>query len=115
MKVAASIDIIENPVTDTEAENVFMKMLAGPADGAENFFLRQFRVAPGGYTPLHQHDWEHEVFILSGRGEVHSGQGPRTIAAGHVVFIPPGERHQFKNTGASDLEFLCIVPASSDS
>ncbi len=113
MKVENNVGITENPVTDPEAKNVFMRMLVGPEDRAENFFLRQFRVEPGGYTPLHQHDWEHEVFVLSGQGEVFSDQGPRSITTGSVVFIPSKERHQFKNTGQTDLEFLCIVPASS--
>lgn len=113
MKVENNIEITENSVSDPEAKDVFMRMLVGSDDGAENFFLRQFRVSPGGYTPLHQHDWEHEVFVLSGQGEVFSDQGPRSITAGGVVFIPSGERHQFKNTGHTDLEFLCIVPAAS--
>ena len=113
MKISASVDIDENPVSDPEAKSVFMRMLVGPEDEAPNFFMRRFRIIPGGHTPLHQHDWEHEVFVLSGQGELFSDQGPRMITAGNVVFIPSGERHQFKNTGQSDLEFLCIVPASS--
>lgn len=113
MKITASVDISEAPVSDPAAKGVFMKMLVGPQDGAENFFLRRFRVIPGGHTPLHQHAWEHEVYVLSGRGEAYSDQGNRVIAAGSVLFIPSGERHQFKNTGQADLEFLCIVPAFS--
>jgi quercetin dioxygenase-like cupin family protein len=113
MKTTASVDIPEHPVDDPAAKDVFMRMLVGPADGAPNFFLRRFRICPGGHTPRHQHPWEHEVFVLSGEGEACSDQGGRLIAAGSVVFIPAGEIHQFKNTGHTDLEFLCIVPASS--
>lgn len=113
MKVSASIDINENPVSDPKAEGVFMKMLVGPQDGAPNFFLRRFRISPGGHTPLHQHAWEHEVYVLSGRGEAYSDQGNRVIAAGSVLYIPSEELHQFINTGQTDLELLCIVPASS--
>jgi quercetin dioxygenase-like cupin family protein len=38
--------------------------------GAENFAMRLFEIEPGGYTPLHSHPWEHEVFILEGEGVV---------------------------------------------
>ena len=34
--------------------------------GAENFAMKLFEMEPGGYSPDHQHPWEHEVFILKG-------------------------------------------------
>ena len=34
-------------------------------DGAEKFAMRLFEIQPGGYSPLHQHDWEHEVFMFN--------------------------------------------------
>ncbi len=115
MKITASVDIKEIPFSDSAARDVFMRMLIGPADGAPHFFLRRFRVSPGGHTPFHNHAWEHEVFVLHGQGEIHSDKGDQLIADNSVIFIPSGEWHQFKNTGSSDLEFLCIVPASSAS
>ena len=36
--------------------------------GAENFAMRLFEMAAGGNSPLHSHNWEHEVFILDGEG-----------------------------------------------
>ena len=75
--------------------------------------MRQFEVAPGGYTPKHSHHYEHEVFVLEGAGVVLEGDVEHPLKAGDVVFVTPGEPHQFKNTGAQPLKFLCMVPNSS--
>jgi len=103
-------DIAEQKVQEEEAKGVYIRVLIGPDDGAKNFVMRRFRVQPGGHTPRHQHEWEHEVYVLSGKGELGTADGPRTIKAGDVVFIPGGEIHQFKNLENSDLEFLCLIP-----
>lgn len=38
-------------------------------EDAKNFAMRLFEVRADGYTPWHQHDWEHEIFILNGKGK----------------------------------------------
>jgi quercetin dioxygenase-like cupin family protein len=78
--------------------------------GAENFAMRMFEVKPGGHTPLHSHEWEHEVFVLEGEGVVLAQSDEGKIKKGDVVFMPPNERHQFKNTGDNKLRFLCLIP-----
>ena len=32
--------------------------------------MRIFEVEPEGYTPRHAHDWEHEILVHSGSGQV---------------------------------------------
>ena len=78
---------------------------------APTFVMRKFRIKPGGYTPLHAHDYEHEVYVLEGLGEVGNGKQSIPIKQGSVVFIPPNEVHQFRNVGNDDLVFLCLDPA----
>jgi len=78
---------------------------------APTFVMRKFRIKPGGYTPLHAHDYEHEVYVLEGLGEVRNEKQSIPIKQGSVVFIPPNEVHQFRNVGDDDLVFLCLVPA----
>ncbi|HUU20912.1 MAG TPA: cupin domain-containing protein [Phycisphaerae bacterium] len=95
------------------AVGVWIRLLIHDAEGAPNFYMRQFDVEPGGCTPLHQHDWEHEVYVLSGDGVVSGAGSERAIGRGDCVFVPPGEVHQFRNTGDGTLQFLCLVPADS--
>jgi quercetin dioxygenase-like cupin family protein len=78
--------------------------------GAPNFAMRLFEVEPKGHSPLHTHDWEHEVFILEGEGVVVSEGGEKRFKSGDVVFVEPDEKHQFKNTGKRVLRFICVVP-----
>jgi quercetin dioxygenase-like cupin family protein len=111
MKVTPYLQVTENPVTDPEAKDAFIRVLIGPEDGARKFHLRRFRLLPGGYTPLHTHPWEHEVFVLAGQGELITPDGPRSFAAGAAIFVDPGLRHQFRNVGDGELEFLCAIPA----
>jgi len=78
--------------------------------GAENFAMRLFEMEPGGNSPLHQHPWEHEVYIVEGRGVVASQEGEKQFMRGDVIFIFPNEVHQFRNVGEKTVKFLCIVP-----
>jgi quercetin dioxygenase-like cupin family protein len=92
------------------ASRVKIRWLITKDMGAKNFAMRQFEVEPGGYSPLHTHPWEHEVFILEGEGVVFDGEKTTPFKADDVVFIPMEERHQFKNTGRKQLKFLCLIP-----
>jgi len=87
-----------------------MRRLVGPDDGAPSFSMRQFEVAPGGHTPKHAHPHEHEVFVLEGNGLVLEGDREHALAPGTVVFVPPNQQHQFRNTGSGPLKFLCLIP-----
>jgi len=78
--------------------------------GAENFAMRFFEMDPEGYSPFHSHAWEHEVFILEGEGIVVGGGEERKFRTGDVIFVPPNETHQFKNTGETTVKFLCLIP-----
>lgn len=79
-------------------------------DGAPFYNLRMIEIAPGGHTPEHAHDNEHENFVLEGSGEVLYHGEFHPLGPGDVVFIPPASVHQYRNTGEGTLRFLCGVP-----
>jgi quercetin dioxygenase-like cupin family protein len=111
MKVKPIREHEQQDVALPGADKVRMRMLVGPAEGAEVFHMRHFEVQPGGHTPHHAHDYEHEVLILKGRGTVKSATGDRPCQPGDVVWVPPNEKHQFVNAGNEPLEFICLIPA----
>ncbi len=114
MKVAG-IETHEQTAVQMEgATRTMMRMLIGPGDEAHNFHMRHFEIAPGGHTPHHSHDFEHELLVLSGSGVANSEQGERPIKAGDVIFVLPNEKHQFVNTGRESLTFICLIPAPRD-
>ncbi len=75
--------------------------------------MREFEVAPGGHTPKHFHDYEHEVYVLAGSGVVIDDDRERPLRAGDVVFVAPNDVHQFRNTGSEPMRFLCLIPNSA--
>ncbi len=104
-------DNIEPEKIETEgAQSVSVRWLISEKDGAPNFAMRLFELEPEGFTPRHQHEWEHEGFILEGRGEVYQQKGYIPVEPGMAVFIKPDEFHQFRNTGSEKFIFLCLIP-----
>jgi len=114
MKVQSLESHAQQPVEMDGAVGAKMRMLIGPQDGAKNFHMRHFEVAPGGNTPHHRHDYEHEILVLKGEGVATSKAGQRPFHSGDVVFVPANEMHQFKNTGTVPCEFICLIPAPED-
>lgn len=113
MKVTNTQDVESKKVDMEGAQGCTVRWLVGEADGAPNFAMRQFEVEPGGFTPRHQHDYEHEVFVLEGEGVVYEGDQAHPLRAGDVVLVKPDEVHQFRNTGSAPMKFLCLIPNSA--
>ncbi len=95
------------------AQGVAARVVIGKADGANNFCMRVFEIAPGGHTPKHAHAWEHEMFVHAGSGEVYGNGRWQPMQAGNVLFIPGNEEHQMRNTGKTPLIVVCLVPAAA--
>ena len=93
-----------------EVSGVIKREVITAEDGAPHFCMRIFEVEPGSSTPSHSHQWEHEVFVLSGHGTLVSEQGGTSIGKDSVVFIASNEPHCFVNTGNEPLRFICVIP-----
>ena len=66
------------------------RVVIGKTDGAKNLCMRVFELDPGTYTGKHAHEWEHEVFVHSGKGSILRNGKWATFATGSVIFIPGG-------------------------
>jgi quercetin dioxygenase-like cupin family protein len=92
------------------AEGVSIRWLIGEDSDAPNFYLRLFEVEAGGHTPLHTHAWEHEVFVVEGKGKLNTGDQSLALEKGSFALVLPGEAHQFENSGHTAFKFLCVIP-----
>jgi quercetin dioxygenase-like cupin family protein len=110
MKVANFKSIEARKVGDPDVKGVTIRLLISKKDGAPNFAMRLFEIESGGNTPFHKHEWEHEVFVLEGKGSLVTEEGTFPLSKGDAVFVPGEENHQFKNTSGDRLVFLCVVP-----
>jgi quercetin dioxygenase-like cupin family protein len=113
MKIKNNKQVPSNEVTMEGAHNCRVRWLIGEADQAPNFAMREFEVAPGGHTPKHFHDYEHEIYVLAGSGTIVDGDQQRPLSAGDVVLVEPSDVHQFRNTGSEPMRFLCLIPNSA--
>ena len=111
MIVKNEADVEAQEVDEEGAKGVTIQWLIDDKTGAPNFAMRRFVIEKDGHTPLHNHDWEHEVFVLNGKGALVDENGNEMpLNKNNFAFVPPNETHQFKNVGDEDFIFLCIIP-----
>ena len=94
------------------AEKAFKQIPISNSDGTPNFSFRVFTLEPGGYTPYHNHDYEHLNYIIEGEGILRDESGTeREIKKGDFALVKPNEIHQYKNTSEnSNFVMICAVP-----
>ncbi|MGI9014139.1 MAG: cupin domain-containing protein [Phycisphaerales bacterium] len=102
------------PITMPGVKGVSMRIMVGRADGAPGFAMRHFTVEPGGWTPHHSHNYEHEIYVVSGKGKAENDGEFHDIQAGDVLLIEANTVHQFSNPGSEPFAFLCMVPIEFD-
>ena len=108
------------PIDDYKPEagswrGVTRRVLVGESGESPLFHLRYFEIERGGYTTLEQHQHEHVIAVIRGRGEVVIGCESREVGFGDVVYLAPDDPHQFRNDEHDEpFGFLCIVNAERD-
>jgi quercetin dioxygenase-like cupin family protein len=113
MQIKKLDQVPANEVNMEGATGCKVRWLIGEGEQAPTFAMREFEVEPGGHTPKHFHDYEHEVYVIEGKGMIVDGDHERPLAAGDVIFVAPNDIHQFRNTGSSPMRFLCLIPNSA--
>lgn len=110
ISVRKSENFEKQEITDLEdAEDVEKEVLLGDPEGVETFAMRRFTLGAEGHTPYHGHDWEHEVYVLAGKGKIRTDNGDEALSAGDAVYVPTNEEHQFISE-SEEFAFLCLVP-----
>lgn len=88
------------------------ELFSGADHGIDvSFFLNH--AAPGSGAEAHRHPYAEVFVVLDGDvaftvdGRDHAGRG------GHVVVVPAGAAHAFRNTGEGTLEMVSIHPVAT--
>lgn len=110
--IVKKYDEVTNEKVQMEgANNTSIRWLIGKDSPAPNFYLRQLELEPGGHTPFHTHEWEHEIYVIEGQGQINTtGSTSLKLEKGCFALVMPGEEHQFQNTGDTTFKFLCVIP-----
>ncbi len=92
------------------------KELAGPeTTGSAKVDFRISRYAPMAYVQEHVHQVQEQVYyVLEGEGVLTLDDDKRLMRPNDYVYVPPGVRHSFTNTGLHGLVFLVITTPASD-
>lgn len=88
---------------------------AAPGDPGPAIELRYFQVPPQAATRLERHEHEHVVVVGEGEGHAIVGDEVRVVRRHNVVYVAPGQSHQFVNRGDVTFGFFCAVSAHRDS
>ncbi|MHA1407566.1 MAG: cupin domain-containing protein [Candidatus Heimdallarchaeaceae archaeon] len=110
MKKKHFTDVEKKEVHDYGSTKTTIRWLITKEDGAPRFAMRRFEIEPGGQIGIHGHPEEHEIYILSGKGEVFSHFEKYEVKENDVLYVSPNEYHGYKNTGDEPLIFICVIP-----
>jgi quercetin dioxygenase-like cupin family protein len=83
--------------------------------GSARIDFRISRYAPNAYVAEHVHKVQEQVYyVLEGEG-VLTLDGARHLMRPHdYVYVPPGVRHSFTNSGLAGLVFLVVTTPADD-
>jgi mannose-6-phosphate isomerase-like protein (cupin superfamily) len=79
------------------------------ADLKISYSLAHAIVKPGQASLQHRLKTSEVYYILEGEGIMYIDDESAEVHPGHAVYVPPNSTQYIKNTGSSDLRFLCIV------
>jgi quercetin dioxygenase-like cupin family protein len=95
------------PVEGDGARGLELARLYRHPDGAATFQLA--RVAPGGISKRHAHEWDQANWIAHGTAEVEVEGEVFSLEAGDSIFIPGGRAHAFANPGSEPLLLVAVL------
>jgi quercetin dioxygenase-like cupin family protein len=92
------------------------KALVGPANsGSSRIDFRISRYAPNAYVAEHVHKVQEQIYyVLEGEGILTLNSAEYLMRPHDYVYVPPGVRHSFTNTGLSGLVFLVVTTPADD-
>lgn len=92
-------------------DNTILRELLHPdkADLKLRYSLAHAVVKAGKTSYPHKLKTSEVYYILEGEGIMQIGEESEKVRSGQAVYIPPHAKQCIKNTGNTDLKFLCVV------
>jgi quercetin dioxygenase-like cupin family protein len=92
----------------------FMQGLATPSKGSSEVMVWRTRVAPGGGPPVHKHDHDEVVVIVSGTGTFVEPDGSRhAFGPGDTLFARAGEVHELRADEGVEAEWIACMASGT--
>jgi quercetin dioxygenase-like cupin family protein len=92
------------------------KALVSPGNsGSSRIDFRISRYAPNAYVQEHIHKVQEQIYyVLEGEGLLTLNEQQHLMRPHDYVYVPPGVRHSFTNTGLAGLVFLVVTTPADD-
>jgi quercetin dioxygenase-like cupin family protein len=92
------------------------KALVGPDNsGSSRIDFRISRYAPAAYVGEHVHKVQEQIYyVLEGEGILTLGAEKHLMRLHDYVYVPPGVKHSFTNTGTAGLVFIVVTTPADD-
>jgi len=92
------------------------KALVGPENSGSSLIdFRISRYAPSAYVQEHVHKVQEQIYyVLEGEGVLTLNDERHLMRPHDYVYVPPGVRHSFTNTGLAGLVFLVATTPAED-
>ncbi len=112
MKIIPLNKVEKKEVQMKGAEKAWKQMPLSQADGVPLYSYRVFTVEPGGFTPYHQHNYEHMNYVIEGEAVIVNEAGKEhDIKKGDFALVSPNEKHQYRNASENqNFVMICGVP-----
>ena len=107
VKVVRASDLPFKAIQGDGAKGLELARLYQHPDGAAT--LQLARVAPGGISKRHAHEWDQANWISSGEAEVEVDGKVFRLGAGDSIVIPGGKPHSFSNPGETPLVLVAVL------
>jgi quercetin dioxygenase-like cupin family protein len=92
-----------------ERPGVTVRRFISRRDGSNNMEVRYFELEPGAVSNFENHNYEHAVLVLRGRGTVHLDGVEHPLERGDAIFVNSDSVHQFRAAADETLGFMCAV------
>ena len=89
------------------------RILVGDESGAETTTIWEQWIEEGGHIPLHYHEVEEVLVILSGSLVVTLGDSTETVTAPATIVIPARQTHGVEFNGSETIHLLAFFPAKN--
>jgi HTH-type transcriptional regulator, repressor for puuD len=122
---AAATDAAETQMTETHAESLILHrdqvarfergngVVSIAYVGRWNSDVAKFTTGmtvlpPGTGIPLHTHNVEESVLILTGLATAQIGEQELQLSAGDATWVPAGIAHRFANAGSTEMRIYWV-------
>lgn len=88
------------------------RTVAGHAQNVAGMEVWHQVLAPGAETPVHRHQGDEVIVVLSGSGRVTLAGETQEFSAGSTLIVPSDVVHQIVNTGSQDMTLIAALAAA---